>query len=292
MFHHRSKHKTPYDFNKLVTCNPALQQFLRKSEDGDITLDYAYPNGVLALNKAILKHDYGLEWSLPPTSLCPGVPGRAEYIHQAADLVNGIGAGPLKMLDIGTGASGIYMILARVIYQWHCVGSDISLDSLKHLESVIASNTQLDHVELRQQKDKHAHFTGIIQPSEYFHLSVCNPPFFDSAKSARRAHQAKAQHLNRPSNTHRNFSGTEQELWCNGGEALFIKKMIRDSCHFKENCQWFTTLVSQTATLNTAKKLLRKVRPSRVIEIPMSYGNKKSRILAWSFQSKYDDRPS
>ena len=40
-----------------------------------------------------------------------------------------------------------------------------------------------------------------------------------------------------------NFGGKANELWCNGGEALFIKRMIKQSLQHKNNVGVFTTLV-------------------------------------------------
>ena len=47
-----------------------------------------------------------------------------------------------------------------------------------------------------------------------------------------------------------NFAGQSHELWCDGGEITFIKKMINQSAIFKNNCLWFTTLVSKKENSN------------------------------------------
>ncbi len=37
-----------------------------------------------------------------------------------------------------------------------------------------------------------------------------------------------------------NFGGQQQELWCEGGEVAFIKKMIEESKGFAKQVMWFT----------------------------------------------------
>jgi 23S rRNA m(6)A-1618 methyltransferase (EC 2.1.1.48) len=70
------------------------------------------------------------------------------------------------LLDIGTGANGIYPLLASQIYGWHCVGSDINTQSLESVASIISRNAKLKGgFELRLQSDKNHIFDGIIRPA-------------------------------------------------------------------------------------------------------------------------------
>jgi 23S rRNA (adenine1618-N6)-methyltransferase len=80
------------------------------------------------------------------------------------------------------------------------------------------------------------------------------------------------------------FGGSAAELWCNGGEKLFLKKMIRESQVFAEQCRWFTSLVSKIENLTPSIKLIKKLGASDIKQIDMHQGNKITRILAWTFQ--------
>ena len=95
--------------------------------------------------------------------------------------------------------------------------------------------------------------------------------------------QRKLQNLDSKTST-LNFSGQNNELWCTGGEKMFIKNMIKESKHFADSCQWFTSLVSKKEHLNSFYDLLKKVSATEIRTIEMAQGNKKSRILAWSFR--------
>ncbi|MCR6642570.1 MAG: RlmF-related methyltransferase [Sporocytophaga sp.] len=83
-----------------------------------------------------------------------------------------------------------------------------------------------------------------------------------------------------------NFGGQNAELWCEGGEFGFITQMIFESVNYPMQCLWFTTLVSKKENLSGLYKILSKVNCAEVKTIEMSQGQKSSRILAWTFQSK------
>jgi 23S rRNA (adenine1618-N6)-methyltransferase len=80
-----------------------------------------------------------------------------------------------------------------------------------------------------------------------------------------------------------NFGGQSNELWCDGGELAFIQKMIKESIVYKYNCFWFTTIVSKEEHLKVLILALKKARVADRKIIQMAHGNKKSRILAWTF---------
>jgi len=87
--HPRSKHINRYDFKKLIEGFPELESFVKPNKFGDESIDFSDPKAVICLNKALLKHHYGIEhWLIPEGYLCPPIPGRADYIHHIADLLS------------------------------------------------------------------------------------------------------------------------------------------------------------------------------------------------------------
>ena len=80
-----------------------------------------------------------------------------------------------------------------------------------------------------------------------------------------------------------NFGGQKAELWCEGGEAVFLAGMIEQSKAFAGQCLWFSSLVSKKENQPAARKALARVGAQDVRVIDMAQGNKVSRILAWSF---------
>lgn len=292
--HPRNPHHGSYDFVRLVKFYPPLQPFLRRKDSRQYTIDFADPAAVLALNTALLKTYYQVEdWSIPDGYLCPPIPGRADYIHHAADLLalSFQGAIPkgekVTCLDLGTGASIIYPILGIRAYGWSFLASDIDQQALDSAREIQANNSFLkERLILKKQDSPKQLFRGILSEKEYVDLSICNPPFYESARQAQRSNQRKRRNLKQGQECHpRNFGGQDHELWYPGGEKAFVSQMIRESKDFALNCFWFTSLVSREDHLPKLYKELEKVNPVVVKHIDMGQGNKRSRMLAWTFLS-------
>jgi len=290
--HPSNFHQADYDFLALIKAYPRLAPFVTSTNNQHKTIDFHDPNAVLALNSALLSHHYKIEnWEIPPKYLCPPIPGRADYLHHLHDL---LGASttkhPLRGLDIGTGANFIYPLLGAQLFGWHMTGVDIDKIAFDSATNNKHNNPQLGALlALRFQDNPGAIFNGIINPNERFDFTMCNPPFHASAEAARKASQRKLRNLNQQDGGSLNFGGMPNELWCNGGELLFIKRMIKESVQFAKQVGYFTTLVSQEAHLAPLEKLLRK-RGANMQRINMTLGHKKSRLLVWNFIEKSDEK--
>lgn len=295
--HPNNLHRHGYDFAALVETRPSLAAHVRSNEYQNASIDFADPAAVKALNGALLQRHYGIVgWDIPEGFLCPPIPGRVDYLHYVADL---LGVGPSKnasiqLLDIGTGANGIYALLAAQVYGWHSTASDIDPLSIENVAKIVGKNPEIAaRLELRLQTDKSHIFTGIIQEGEHYDVSVCNPPFHASLEDALKGSQKKLDNLAESRGVKRalgntpklNFGGQKAELWCSGGEIRFLRKMLKESKTFASQCRWFTTLVSKSENLQPCMKLLRKLDAVEVKEIEMKQGNKITRILAWRFEA-------
>ncbi|NMS24561.1 RlmF-related methyltransferase, partial [Vibrio parahaemolyticus] len=83
-----------------------------------------------------------------------------------------------------------------------------------------------------------------------------------------------------------NFGGQNAELWCEGGEAAFIRKMAHESQAFAAQVLWFTTLISKKDNVRPMRKQLEKLGVKAVRVVEMSQGQKVSRFVAWSYMDK------
>lgn len=284
MLHERNPHAGKYDFPALCKVYPALQPFVSVNAYGTQTIDFSDPEAVKALNKALLRMFYQIkEWDIPAGYLCPPIPGRAEYIHRVADLVEG--KTDIRVLDVGVGANAIYPIIGIREYGWNFVASDIDQKALENAEKIIVENPSLkDKAEFRFQPNAKHIFEGVLSPYEYFHLVICNPPFHASPEEAMSATQRKRKNLGiADKKPLRNFGGQSNELWCDGGEEAFIHQMIAESAHFKARVGWFTTLVSKETTLKGMFKALKKVQAKEVKKLEYGIGQKTTRVVAWHF---------
>lgn len=298
--HERNRNREPYDLQALCLAEPMLNTHLKINKFGENSIDFSNPQAVKLLNKAILNHYYSIKhWDFPSENLSPPIPGRADYIHQVADLMADHNAGEIPRgskvlgLDIGVGASCIYPILGAVEYGWNFIGSDINQKSIASSQKIIESNPTLkDKISCKVQQNSNAFFKGIITHKDKIDFSICNPPFHSSAEDAIKGSKRKIQNLSEKSvkNPTLNFSGIDKELIYEGGEFAFIKGMVLESQSFARNCYWFTTLVSKESNVKGLLKVLEKLPVTEIKKINLETGNKSARILAWSFLSKEEQQ--
>lgn len=312
--HPRNPHQGRYDMEALVQALPQLGQYLTTNPRGEQTIDFADSRAVICLNQALLKHHYGVEgWNIPEGYLCPPIPGRADYMHYAADLLNKyqLNQEPVRVLDIGTGANLIYSLLGASEYQWHMLASDIDETAIRAANGIVSANPALaDKIELRQQPDERSIFRNLIQPGEQFAMSVCNPPFYASAEEAQAENLRKQRNLSRHqqkrqqsqtvpesqvdrsdpwgkakvnAEKQRNFGGQSNELWCKGGELAFLKQMARESQQYAQQVGWFTSLVSKQENVPLMLEYLKTQGVKKTEVVKMAQGQKISRFIAWCF---------
>ncbi len=290
--HPRNRHAAGYDFPVLLEASPELGRFVVRAPHGGPSIDFADPVAVKALNRALLAAAYGLRgWELPEGYLCPPVPGRADYLHHLADLLAESNGGvvprgtAVHVLDVGVGASAIYPLVGHREYGWSFVGSDIDAAALASAARILAANGLEAAIQLRRQADPAASFTGVVGPEDRFDLTLCNPPFHASLREAREGTQRKWRNLGRGDSARPvlNFGGRGAELWCEGGEAGFIGRMATESARLPTQVLWFTSLVSNSASLPAVRRALRQAGAREVRTVAMAQGQKQSRFVAWTF---------
>lgn len=245
------------------------------------------------LNKALLKQYYNIDyWDIPPHYLCPPIPGRADYIHYMADLLAGCNIGvipignTIKCLDIGVGANCVYPIIGNKEYGWSFIGTDIDTIAIESSQNIVDGNPHLKgKIEIRLQPNTEDIFKGVVTKDERIDVTICNPPFHASLAEAEQGTLRKITNLTQKKTTKPilNFGGHANELWCEGGEKLFIAKMIAESKEFAQTVFWFSTLVSKSSHLKMVYAELQYAGAEDVKTIPMGQGNKSSRLVAWTF---------
>lgn len=295
--HPRNPHRFRYDFKALIKSSPDLKDFVFVNEYKTETINFADPDAVKALNRALLKFFYKIEhWDIPENYLCAPIPGRADYIHYCADLLGSSNNGKIPIgkeicvLDIGVGANLVYPIIGNKEYGWSFVGSDTDVLGIQNAKKIVDANESLkNNVDCRLQNSTYNIFKGIVKEEEEFDLVVCNPPFHSSAHEANVAAERKINNLGKSSRLKmanepvRNFGGQQNELWTPGGEEAFIGRMIQESVKLKNKIFWFTSLVSKKETLIEITKTLKNMNATDIGLVEMAQGQKVSRILAWTF---------
>ena len=299
--HPRNLHIGQYDFPALIKACPELKPCVINNPRGEFTIDFSDSQSVLLLNKALLVHFYGINfWQIPAGYLCPPIPGRVDYIHYIADLLSETFASDIpqgsqiKGLDIGCGANCIYPILGSRSYDWSFVGTDIDTVAIKTAKLLVDANKNISKkITIRKQKKSKNIITGVVNKTDRFAFTMCNPPFHSSMEKATEGSLLKQANLskksrhkppqNTPSTPTLNFAGQAHELSCEGGEIAFVKQMVTESALIKEQVCWFTCLLSKSENVSPLKKHLQQQDVKQVKVIEMSQGHKISRFIAWSY---------
>lgn len=299
--HPRNRHQGRYDFPALIKTTPELAKFVITNPYGKESIDFASPDAVRVFNRALLKSFYGIQhWDIPADYLCPPVPGRADYVHFLADLLASMNEGKVprgaivNVLDIGMGANCVYPLIGNSEYRWHFLGSEIDPTAVAAAKAIVQSNDLSKVIQLRQQENRKHILIGLLEPGERFDLTMCNPPFHASMDEATKGSERKWRALGKADPKRKlpvlNFGGQSAELWCEGGEARFVTQLIAESANFQHKVLWFSTLVSKASNLPAIETALKKagVLESQVVE--MSQGQKQSRFVAWTFQTKSEQQ--
>ncbi len=292
--HPRSPHRGGLDFPKLVAAAPALAPFVKLNQWGNQSLDFADPAAQRALAAALLQVYYSVErFELPEGYLCPSVPGRADHVHHAADLLAELNGGAVPRgervcaLDVGTGASGVYGLVARGAFGWRVVGTEVDAGALASVTRTIEGNPGLRAgFTVRRQPDAGQALAGVLLPADRFDLTLCNPPFHASAREAEEGARRKWRNLGKAPAGEKpalNFGGRARELWCPGGEREFVRGLIEESAQHPAQALWFTSLVSKAESLEELQRALRTARAAEQRVLEMRQGQKTSRLLAWTF---------
>jgi len=285
-----------YDLARLCAAHPGLARWIRRNPLGQQTIDFSDPDAVRDLNQALLMDAYGItSWDIPRDALCPGVPGRRDYLTSVAQLLGADAAGVVPrgehvtLLDIGVGANCIYPIIGRGEYGWRFIGTDIDPVAIRSAQGIVQGNSLLrGMVEIRRQCAAGAIFRDVLTERDQVTAVICNPPFHASLAQVRGAARRKwtnLGHVKRGSAVlpAANFGGREAELWCPGGEVGFLGRMIAESAALPLGSSWYTALVAQAAHLPAIERLLKRSRPLETRLLSIERGVKQSRIVAWSF---------
>lgn len=125
-------------------------------------------------------------------------------------------------------------------------------------------------------------------------MTLCNPPFHASLDEATRGSRRKWKNLGKLDPTRTlpllNFGGQGAELYCEGGEAVFLAGMAEESRAFATQVFWFTTLVSKASNLPNLQERLKTLGASDIRVVDMAQGQKQSRFVAWTYLDKKQRR--
>lgn len=202
------------NFRALAAKYPSTFGTFVKDDGGyEAKLDFHDAEAVRSLAQTLLLDDFGIHATLSPSNLCPMIPNRLAYIALVHELVawtlptwrllqhfqrrRPLGE-TVRGLDIGTGASAIYPVLgAACLAAWRFTATDVDGESLEYArENVLgrAENGFEGRIAL-----VHVGKDDAFVPAEdggMYDFTMCNPPFYSSAREMDELAQFKKQPAN------------------------------------------------------------------------------------------------
>ena len=273
------------DFAALAARFADFAALSSTDSSGRVHVDWKNPAASVALTRALLRDDFGLQWDLPRGFLCPPVPQRANYVHWIEDLLAGSTevaikpAGDVcipttaKGVDIGVGASAIYPLLALSLHPgWKMIGTDISEAALDSARANIERNHLIQNVDLRLVTKEGSVLVDALKDSDgILDFCMCNPPFFRASEEARKGADYRA------------CEATLEELVTPGGETAFINRIITDSKVLGARIRWYTTMLGHKSSLPGALAAIKACGASAIRSSALYQGHTIRWVVAWSY---------
>ncbi|KAJ1974221.1 hypothetical protein H4R34_004796 [Dimargaris verticillata] len=286
--HRRNRyHHAPPDFDQLGRQYPEFAQCLTKVPSRRPTLDFRDPTKVRMLARALLKADFDLDVQIPAQSLCPMIPGRLDYIHCIEDLMGLCdplqqGQVPVRGLDIGTGASCIYPLLAcRLHSSWHFLATDTHLPSVDVARVNVARNGLSDRIAVTHSHDPNVKLpldmTTASANRPRFDFCMCNPPYYRDEIEMADLQNAKP---NLPPTT---LPGQPHELMTQGGEQQFVTGLIDESWQARGVITWYTSLIGRSTTLAPLTQYLTALGMTNYAIAELCPSRTRRWVLIWTF---------
>ncbi|KAK4688642.1 U6 snRNA m6A methyltransferase, partial [Tremellales sp. Uapishka_1] len=272
------------DFARLASRYPSFAPFLKTSSKGYASIDFQDAKALRKLTRCLLKEDFGLDVDLRIDRLCPTLANRLDYLLHLLDLEPFLHSesGPLRVIDIGTGASVIYPLLLRHLRpSSQAIATELDDVSYRHALTVLETNaipaTSIE-VRLATAAGKII-FPLFDDPMYKCTFTLCNPPFFSSMEEMAAGQDIKLDAA------HAAPTAATNELITPGGEVAFVRRMIEESMQVQQRCLWYTSLLGRYASLEPLVEEIRRRKINNYFVKSIQQARTTRWIIAWSHTS-------
>ncbi|KAF9072877.1 hypothetical protein BDP27DRAFT_1417650 [Rhodocollybia butyracea] len=281
--HPRNIYRDGLDFTQIAAEYPPLARYLGGSNNQ--TINFQDEGALRCLTEALLHRDFKLKIKLSDDRLCPPVPNRLNYVLWIQDLVSASRYMEMNQgttargIDIGTGASAIYPLLACTLEpSWEFIVSEIDLLSCTTAQENISTNNLGKRIQL-VQSDEHSStlLPLFLNRDKTFDFTMCNPPFYSSVGDIARSGEAKLQGPNAA------CTGAQVEMVTSGGEAAFVGKMIGESMETREQCRWYTSMLGKLSSVVEVVDMIKSHSIHNYIITEFVQGQTRRWAVGWSF---------
>ena len=269
------------DFSKLFDSNRRIS-FKSQEDNWD-------------LSRKVLSEYFALDsLEAPTTSLCPTIPNRMEYVCVmkqmeqitrliAPEALGSSGEGKvLRGIDIGTGYTGIYALLAAKVYGYAIDAIETCKEASETAARNVKSNSLAHLITVHHSEETNSIFPSFLKYNHLF--CMCNPPFYTCEQEWKQPFNSKA------TAPHSQITGHLNEMVCTqGGELAFIRQMLEESQQpiMQKRIVWYSSMVSKKATL-------RSLDTSQVacwleVEFCFASGGTRRWIALWTWWEQFND---
>lgn len=264
--HPRNPYKTPPNFKDMAIQYSEFRKVVTQDITGKIHLDFNDPIALRTLTTTLFLKDFQLKVSIPETSLIPTLPSRLNYLLWVEDLTSALTDknNPTLGLDVGTGASAVYPLLAVKHLGWRMFATESDDVNYKAAMKNIESNDMEQKINL-VQVNKGELLSFIRDDSLTFDFMMCNPPFFSLDKV-----------IESP-------PGSAPEMMTEGGEVEFVSKLIAESKEKSVKVRICTVLLGHKSSLNRVKKVLSDYQVLSHTSTQFCQGKTMRWGIAWTF---------
>ncbi|XP_063222274.1 U6 small nuclear RNA (adenine-(43)-N(6))-methyltransferase [Bacillus rossius redtenbacheri] len=285
--HPRSPYRSPPSFKDMAIKYPRFRKFVIQDLSGRITIDFRNPEALHALTTTLLQRDFGLEVEMPLDRLIPTVPSRLNYVLWVEDLLRAAGVSadtPVHGIDIGTGASCIYSLLAAKSKGWHMLATDMDADSYKCAEENVRIN-KLEHLVQVKLVDATVLLKGVVAEGQQYDFCMCNPPFFSSEEELGAETKSRSPARPPPRGAR---TGSPSDVVVSGGEVAFVSNMVRESKELGTTIRVYSSLLGHKSSLGPVKALLQEAGVSSQADTWFCQGRTTRWYVAWTFAAGCD----
>uniref|UniRef100_A0A8D8YNU1 Methyltransferase-like protein 16 n=1 Tax=Cacopsylla melanoneura TaxID=428564 RepID=A0A8D8YNU1_9HEMI len=309
--HPRNRYVVPPNFKQLAIEYPEFRKHLQQDLSGKLKFNFHDAEALRIFSTTLLHKDFGLTVDIPPHCLVPTLPLRLNYILWIEDLLQANQfEGPVHGIDIGSGASCVYPLLACHTNSWSMLALECDPVSVDYARRNVQQNNLQELISVKHTSSSdNSHLESYLEPNVSYTFTMCNPPFFASSDDLNWEHgrekndskqlesgkheidcdESSLNKRNRSRNRNKRRkpppnaqTGNKTELIAQGGEVSFVEKMIQDNIDLRQ-IKIFTTMLGHKSSFIRVKQfLMEHPLVKQVSSTEFCQGNTMRWGLAWT----------
>ncbi len=284
--HPRNPYKTRPDFKELARKDLEFRGVAKIELSGRVSVDFGDRDTVRVLTESLLRQDFGLTVRIPQGALVPTLPLRFNYLLWIEDLLlaNGLAGSNVVGLDVGTGSTCVYPLLAAKHLGWCMFATEKNEESLVRARENVEANGMNDRVKLLPAGPDS--FFGAAVNAEKVDFTMCNPPFYGEDHSAEHGGEK-----DRDASAPLPPAGRDHEMCIEGGEVALVRAMLEESSLLCDKVAVFTCMIGHKSNVKLLKKHLLEMgdkRPTpRFVFTEFCQGRTMRWGVAWTFRPQF-----